>query len=96
MNNISRFNEIWDCELHAGMRLEILDKSDYDVYDCVVIRLEDDSVWIKRDDRNDEELVTDLVLLQTPGNDEDDIYEYEIIIDEYEDEDEDEDEYEQM
>ena len=35
VENISlRFNEIYDCELHAGMRLEILDKSNYDVYDC--------------------------------------------------------------
>ncbi len=72
MNNISRFNEIWDCELHVGMRLEILDRTDFDVYDCVVTRLEDDNVWVKRDDKDDEELVDDLAVLQTPGEDEDD------------------------
>ena len=71
-----KFNYTWDCELHEGMRLEILDKTDYDVYECEVTRLEDGRIWIKRDDRNSEEIVDDIVLLQTPSEEDDEDEEF--------------------
>jgi hypothetical protein len=67
------------------MTLEILDRTDFDVYNCVVTRLENGNVWVKRDDRKDEELVDDLAVLQTPGDDED---EFEFIFDEDDEDDE--------
>jgi len=52
------------------VRLEILDKSDYDVYDCFVTRTDDKGIWIKRDDRETEELA-DVICLQTPTDEDD-------------------------
>jgi len=68
MNDILKFNDKWDCELYEGMRLEVLDTSDYEVYDCEVTRLENGHIWIKRDDKDSEQLVDDLITLQTPSD----------------------------
>ena len=69
-SDIALFIEHWDVEPIPGVRLEILDKSDYDVYDCVVTRTDDKGIWIKRDDRGTEELA-DVICLQTPSDEDD-------------------------
>jgi hypothetical protein len=68
--DIASFIQHWDVEPSPGMTLEILDKTDYDVYDCVVTRIDGDGIWIRRDDRETEELA-DVVCLQTPSDPED-------------------------
>ncbi|PAX51082.1 hypothetical protein, partial [Brunnivagina elsteri] len=50
MNDILKFNDMWDCELYEGMRLEVLDTSDYDVYDCEVTRLENAKKFALKND----------------------------------------------
>ncbi len=60
---------IWDVRPTVGMRLEILDKEDYDVYDCVVTRIEGGGIYVLRDDRVKEELA-DICCLQTSSEEE--------------------------
>lgn len=62
-----KFNTIYDVHLTPGMRLEILDKTDWDVYDCTVTRIANGAIYVKRDDRKTEELA-DVTCLQTPGD----------------------------
>jgi hypothetical protein len=52
------------------MKLEILDRTDYDVYDCTVTRIENGQIYVLRDDRSVEELA-DVICLQTPSEEED-------------------------
>lgn len=60
------FVEHWDVKPIPGMALEILDKTNYDVYDCVVTKVENGQIFVKRDDRDQEELA-DVICLQTPS-----------------------------
>lgn len=65
------FLEHWNVKLKPGMSLEILDKSDYDVYECVVTRIESGRIYVKRDDRRTEELA-DVICLQPASNEDED------------------------
>jgi hypothetical protein len=67
-SDVALFVEHWHVEPFPGVRLEILDKTDYDVYDCVVTRTDAQGIWIKRDDREAEELA-DVICLQAPSDD---------------------------
>jgi hypothetical protein len=69
-SDIKIFIEHWDVEPVPDMVLEILDKTDWDVYTCVVTRTDTDGIWVKRDDRDTEELA-DVVCLQTPSDEDD-------------------------
>jgi hypothetical protein len=55
-SDITIFKEHWEVDPVLGMALEILDKADWNVYDCVVTRTDENGIWIKRDDRDTEEL----------------------------------------
>jgi hypothetical protein len=70
VNSVAKFLDDWDVEPMVGMKLEILDRTDYEVYDCKVTRIENGQIYVLRDDRSVEELA-DIICLQTPsGKDE--------------------------
>ncbi|MDV2996875.1 MAG: hypothetical protein N4J56_006580 [Chroococcidiopsis sp. SAG 2025] len=68
-NQLAIFQDFWGHLPVVGERLEILDRVDYDVYNCTVTRIENNQIYIKRDDRDAEELA-DVMCLQTPSTDE--------------------------
>ena len=70
VNSVAKFLDDWDVTPDVGMRLEILDRTDYDVYDCTVTRIENGQIYVLRDDRSTEELA-DVICLQTPSEEED-------------------------
>jgi hypothetical protein len=69
LNSVAKFLDDWDVSPVVGMRLEILDKANYDVYDCTVTRIENGQIYVLRDDRSMEELA-DVICLQTPSQEE--------------------------
>lgn len=69
VNSVAKFIDDWDITPAVGMRLEILDKADYDVYDCTVTRIENGQIYVRRDDKSVEELA-DVIYLQTPSEEE--------------------------
>ena len=69
MNSVAKFIEDWDVSPVVGMRLEILDRADYEVYDCKVTRIENGQIYVLRDDRSVEELA-DVICLQTSSEEE--------------------------
>jgi hypothetical protein len=70
VNSVAKFSDDWDIAPVVGMKLEILDRTDYDVYDCTVTRIENGQIYVLRDDRNIEELA-DVIYLQPPSEEED-------------------------
>lgn len=68
-DSLAVFQEYWGHFPVVGERLEILDKADYDVYGCVVTRIENNQIYVKRDARDTEELA-DVLCLQTPTTEE--------------------------
>jgi uncharacterized transporter YbjL len=73
VNSLAEFIDDWDIAPVVGMRLEILDRSDYDVYDCTITRIENGQIYVLRDNRSVEELA-DVICLQTSSSEEE--YEY--------------------
>jgi hypothetical protein len=70
VNSVAKFIDDWDITPVVGMRLEILDRDDYEVYDCTVTLIENGQIYVLRDDRSVEELA-DVICLQTPSEEED-------------------------
>ncbi len=64
------FVEHWGVKPSPGMALEVLDKTDYAVYDCVVTKVEKGQIFVKRDDKSEDELA-DVICLQTPSDEDD-------------------------
>jgi hypothetical protein len=75
MTPLQVWQDAHDWIIEKGDSLEICDKSDWDVYPCIVNMVKDGQVWIQRDDRRNPE-IADLTLLQTITDDEDDGEEY--------------------
>jgi hypothetical protein len=73
VNSVAKFLDDWDVAPVVGMRLEILDRADYDVFDCTVTRIENGQIYVLRDDRSVEELA-DVICLQTLSEEEEDEY----------------------
>jgi uncharacterized transporter YbjL len=69
LNSVTQFIDDWDVEPVVGMKLEMLDRTDYDVYECTVTRIENGQIYVLRDDRTVEELA-DVLCLQTPSEEE--------------------------
>lgn len=70
MSPLNVWQDAHDWIIGKGDSLEVCDKSDWDVYPCIVTKVKDGQVWIQRDDRRNSE-IADLALLQ-PISDEDD------------------------
>jgi hypothetical protein len=43
---LATFIDYWDVSPAVGTRLEIMDREDFDVYDCTVTRIENGQIYI--------------------------------------------------
>ena len=73
MTPLERWEDAHDWTLSVGDDLEICDKTDWDVYSCRCVKIENQDIWIQRDDRSFLE-IAELALLQPVSDEDDDEY----------------------